>query len=346
MEQGRSGRNSQWTSIRGADFGLHSQFCAIQFKRVFLCLTGFVLSKWQPAMTNWSQHGYSKKVCCTQTIFSPSFLLYPGPPTDPLRESCHVHTWSCSFARKQQATVNCILLFFQDISEFDSSKCMYPFSNPSNSSEVPGGKGSQHFSCVDSSCADVGQESVSLQELCHTAVLHVEQVSLSGELQGIAKNEVQQKSWKLSYIHTLRWWSCVTCVHVVETKESVSRFCDEHYLSENLRLVVHAFSVLVKVASIVLVLSRCGTLWAFQYLHRTTETDACTCQMLPTWWTPYWAPTTLTASWSQFHLIYQLHIDRPPLSNVRCETEDMRLSESPCDKLPSDMGGRGLARNA
>lgn len=197
-------RGRFWTTL--------CQFCAIQFKRVYLCPAVFVLSKWQPAMTNWSQHGYSKKVCCTQTIFSPSFLLYPGPPTDPLREFCHVHTWSCSLARKQQVTVNCILLFFQDISEFDSSKCMYPFSNPSNSSEVPGGKGSQHFSCMYSRCADVGQESVSLQELCHTAVLHVEQVSLSGELQGIAKNVVQQKNWKLSYIHTLRWWNCVTCV--------------------------------------------------------------------------------------------------------------------------------------
>jgi hypothetical protein len=71
---------------------------------------------------------------------------------------------------------------------------MYLFSNPSNSSEVPGGKGSQHFPRMCSSCADVGQESISLQELCPTAVLHVEQVSLLGELQGIAKNEVQQKS--------------------------------------------------------------------------------------------------------------------------------------------------------
>jgi hypothetical protein len=128
-----------------------------------------------------------------------SFSAHPssstlGPQQTHLESFAMCHTWSCLFARKQQVTVNCILLFFQDISEFDSSKCMYPFSNPSNSSEVPAGKGSQHFSCMYSSCAGVGQESVSLQELCHTAVLHVEQVSLSGELQGIAKNEVQQKS--------------------------------------------------------------------------------------------------------------------------------------------------------
>jgi hypothetical protein len=68
-----------------------------------------------------------------------------GPQQTHLESFAMCHTWSCLFARKQQVTVNCILLFFQDISEFDSSKCMYPFPNPSNSSEVPAGTGITTF---------------------------------------------------------------------------------------------------------------------------------------------------------------------------------------------------------